>query len=72
MSDKTVEVGYEKVIIDKLYGPLIFCNLRVWADPTDGEWVVERERWTTPDGINSEWEEMLRFDCQESLFGEEE
>ena len=64
---KKVEIGSNHtVIIEKLFGPLIFCDLRITPDINEGEWVVERQRI---DGNNeTTWEEMSRFDCQESIF----
>jgi hypothetical protein len=73
----TVECGGQIVVIDKLFGPLIACNVRVSLDGKSGEWVVERETCvsdkdedTGVDGINAVhgWEEVTRFDCQESVF----
>ena len=63
-----VEIGGEKVlVIDKLFGPTVACNVRIRHDYEN--WIVEREKWTCPNGLSSEWEEMCRFDIQESLFG---
>lgn len=43
-STVTVEVrGDQPVIINKLYGPLIFANLRITADTKTGNWIIERE-----------------------------
>lgn len=39
----TVEIGYQPVVITKLYGPLIFADLRITPDPAANEWVIERE-----------------------------
>ena len=64
LTPKTVEMGtHEVLIVDKLYGPLIACCLRI-AIRGDGEWVIEREVGLECD---DQWEEMARFDCQESL-----
>lgn len=62
---KKVEVGLHAVHIEKMFGPLVACNVRVWLDYDPGQWVVERER--TPAEGESTWEEMARFDCQESI-----
>lgn len=40
---KTIEIGSkDKVVIDKLFGPTVFANLRITADLERG-WVIERE-----------------------------
>ena len=38
-----VNVGYGRLIIDKLYGPLIFAQLEVEAVPETCEWVIRRD-----------------------------
>ncbi len=61
-----VEMGSHQIVeIEKLFGPLIACDVRVFIDGTD--WVVQRE----VEGENAGWEEMARFDCQDSLVFEE-
>lgn len=62
---KVIEIGsQDTVIIDKLFGPHIFANLRITADTTRGCWVIERQwastgeyiEWVTiPDQINEEF-----------------
>lgn len=58
----TLEHGYETIILDKLYGPTIFANLRIRAviSPT-AEWVIERQSI-----INREvkWVEHARIPAQ--------
>lgn len=40
-----VEIGvHQSVVIDKLYGPLVMCDVRVRADFKKCQWVVERQR----------------------------
>lgn len=68
----TVETGTNwGVVIDKLFGSLIFCNVRVTPSSTqDGAyWVIEREYFThLPDGSEEiSWQEVCRFPAQESL-----
>jgi hypothetical protein len=44
--DETIHVdicGDQPVEIDKLFGPLIFANLRVTADVKSNEWIIERQ-----------------------------
>jgi len=53
MKEIKVEVGYESVIIDKLFGPQIFANLRITADPKINTWIIEREMIDT--GVWQEW-----------------
>lgn len=57
--------GDQTIEIDKLYGPLIACGVRVRLEVKTGEWVVSRER--VPKDGETTWEEMARFDCQESI-----
>jgi hypothetical protein len=56
----TTEVGCgQTVVIDKMFGPLIFTCLRVTADFHSGEFVIERQR------IDSmEWLEVARIPGQ--------
>jgi len=63
---KTVEMGCETVTIEKLYGPLIFCDVRVTADFKTCKWIVERQ-WIHEDNSIT-WEKMCEFDGQESIF----
>jgi len=54
METKEVEIGSgQSVIIDKLFGPHIFANLRITADTQRGCWVIERE-WIAS-GTYIEW-----------------
>lgn len=48
-----IEVGYQSVVINKMFGPLIFSSLRITADPKTNTWVVEREIIKTGDWV--EW-----------------
>lgn len=62
--DIRVNIGAgQKVIVDKLYGPLCASDVRVWIDQRDGvlDWVVEYQNPTT-----EQWEEKARWDCQEN------
>lgn len=49
----TIEVGYQSVVIDKMFGPQIFANLRITADPKSNTWLIERQ--TIDDGKWIEW-----------------
>ncbi len=41
--EKRVEIGAdERVVIDKLFGPLIFADLRITADFQSNSWIIER------------------------------
>lgn len=43
MKTHKVEIGsFDVLTIDKLFGPTIFADLRITADPDRG-WVIERE-----------------------------
>jgi hypothetical protein len=40
----TVEIGCgDKVTVNKLFGPLIFTNLRITADFESCSWIIERQ-----------------------------
>lgn len=43
IQDIKIDIGGEKVEICKLFGPMIFHNIRVYADTKDCCWVIERE-----------------------------
>ena len=61
------------VVIDKMFGPLVGCSVRVhlhYDEHNVTDWVIERQRiQRAPNGIDDEsvWEEVTRFDCQESI-----
>ena len=73
----TVNVTIDsKVTLNKLYGPLCFCNIRVRLDYNKCQWIVEKEVDTYDDTDNfakcyrlqccnnSEWVEVARIDGQ--------
>ena len=67
-----IEIGLDVIELDKVYGPTSACRVRVfWSD---GDWVLEREVNDLRDvDAPATWEEMVRFDGQESLeYGEPE
>jgi hypothetical protein len=44
MAEKTIEIGYDDVlIIDKLFGPTIFANLKIVPDFERGAWIIYRQ-----------------------------
>ena len=43
----------EPIVIEKMYGPLVFAGLRITADSESCEWVIDRA--TGPDGEYREW-----------------
>lgn len=55
-----LEIGsHQRVIIDKLYGPMVFAELRITPDTATCQWVIERKR------IDScEWVEVARIEGQ--------
>lgn len=67
MSDNvTLTIGsHHTVTLDKLFGPLVCCALRIRVDAHKGEWVIERE--VSPLVGDSTWEEVCRIDVQESM-----
>lgn len=63
-----VTVGYNAVVIDKLFGSQIFANLRITPDPHSNTWLIERENIKT-----GEWIAWIRIPGQiEFEFIEEE
>ena len=69
----SIEIGsFDSVIIDKMFGPTIYCNLRIIAMGVEGKWIIEREK--TVNNENGEyketvWEKVCEIDAQESIFG---
>ena len=62
--------GDHTVYLDKLYGPLIFCGVRITADIESGNWIIEREVIKQDDAGNdipNVWEKVCEFDGQESI-----
>lgn len=57
--------GNQDIEIEKLFGPLVACDVKVRLDVAAGQWIVWRKR--EPRDGPSTWEEMARFDCQESI-----
>ena len=61
-----VEMGsHQVVVVDKLYGPLVACDVRIFVDAQAGEWVIERQHIDADNART--WSEVARFDCQESI-----
>jgi len=63
--DVIFEIGYQKVVIDLNSERPLFCGICVWPDKETGEWVIERECIDRKQK-RYEWEEIFRFDGQES------
>lgn len=70
----TVLVGTDTpVVIDKLFGPTIFCDVRVTAlfrkEDQEPVWRIEREVLGHDEEGNGtqSWEIMLEIPCQESI-----
>lgn len=69
-----LEYGIQSVVLDKVFGPLIMCGLRISINIWNAEWVVERERYSWNADQTEQlitWEEVARIDGQESLECEE-
>lgn len=65
-NDIKLEIGsHHTVIIDKLYGPLAACQLKIIIDSSTRDWVILRE--VIPLNGESTWEEMARFGVQDSI-----
>ena len=61
--------GDETITINKLYGPLIFCNLKITARTKDCRWVIEREVIEVDEQRNdiTSYETILELDGQASI-----
>lgn len=57
--DQFICCGYVPVVLSKMYGPLIFADIRIRADPETCQWIIERENINT-----MEWEEVIRIPGQ--------
>ena len=68
--DCILEMSYSKITLDKLFGSLIFCSLRIYPDSKTCEWVIERE--VVDEESNISWEEVYRIDGQESIYFHDE
>jgi len=64
--DYTLEMCYQRIVLDKLFGALIFCALRIHADANTCEWVIEREVIDKEGDVS--WEEVSRIDGQDSIY----
>jgi len=51
--------GYVPVVLMKMFGPLIFADIRIRAESKTCEWVVERQNIKT-----MEWVEVIRIPGQ--------
>lgn len=45
--------GDQAIVLEKMFGPLIFWSLRITADIKSGEWIIERQ--IGPEGTWCEW-----------------
>jgi hypothetical protein len=55
-----IECGHPfSLIIDKMYGPLVFTDIRISTDYANCEWVIERQWIAT-----GEWQEWCRIPGQ--------
>lgn len=57
--DQLICCGYVPVVLSKMYGPLIFADIRIRADSETCEWIVERENIDT-----EAWIEVIRIPGQ--------
>ncbi len=55
--DQRVMIGYTPVVLEKLFGPLIFMSLRIRPHAETCEWIIER---SNKDG----WQEFCRIPGQ--------
>ncbi len=57
--DVTVEIGHQKVTIEKLFGPTVFADIRIRPEIKTAEWIIERQSIDT-----MEWREWCRIPGQ--------
>lgn len=55
--DQFIMTGYVPIVLSKMFGPLIFADLRIRADGDSCEWIIERE-------ANAKWSEVARIPGQ--------
>ena len=69
VQDQIICTGYVPVVLSKMFGPLIFCDIRIRAVPETCQWVIEVEHITKqPDGDDKvEWREHCRIEGQASI-----
>lgn len=61
-----IEIGYQQVILEKNFGSLVFHDLRIHADPSDGTWVIERSMGFQHENDDTfdQWVEWVRIPGQ--------
>ena len=57
--DQLICCGYVPVVLSKMYGPIIFADIRIRADSETCEWIIERENINT-----MEFVEVIRIPGQ--------
>jgi|SRR6185437_1641456 len=57
--DQIICCGYVPVVLIKMFGPLIFADIRIRAESKTCEWIVERQRIDT-----MQWIEVIRIPGQ--------
>lgn len=70
MRNHKLEIGsFDVVQIEKLFGPTIYCDLRITAKGCDAVWLIERMKITQDVEGNdvTSWEKMYEIDAQESI-----
>lgn len=62
----TIEIGGQQVIINKLFGPMVFMDLRISPDHKDCCWIIERYTifYKTDGSDDSRWVEWCRIPGQ--------
>ena len=66
--DQIICCGYVPVVLMKMFGPLIFADIRIRAESKTCEWIIERQNINT-----HEWVEFIRIPGQlEAEFKDDE
>lgn len=65
--EQLIQFGHMPIILQKMFGPTVFCDLRIRPELESCDWVIERKNVAT-----SEWSEVIRIPGQiESEFADE-
>lgn len=70
MKNHRIEIGsFDTVTIEKIFGPTIYCNIRITAKGVEGKWLIEREVINQDKDGNDvvAWEAVCEIDAQESI-----
>jgi hypothetical protein len=66
IDEQAINCGYIPVVLQKMFGPLIFCDIRIRAHYPTCEWIVEKQITITGADGNDDlkWVEVIRIPGQ--------